>query len=205
MMPRSFWPVVEGACWAVGLASIAFYFVAVAYGEVERRDAIEAFTGAYSAPDRTTWSPARIAAHEASVASGSLPVAVLRIARVDLEVPVFADATERNLNRGAGLIEGTARPGNAGNVGIAAHRDGYFRALREVSIGDVIELDSPEAQVVYRVSELSIVDPTDIRPLDETDMSSITLVTCYPFYFAGSAPKRYIVRAVLQSETGVSQ
>jgi sortase A len=66
----------------------------------------------------------------------------LRIASVSLEVPVYANSSERNLNRGAGLIAGTARPGSGGNVAIAAHRDGYFRALRSVAVGDVVELES---------------------------------------------------------------
>lgn len=196
--------VAEVSCWMVGLALLASYFVAVAHGEVERRDAVAAFTGAYADPDRSDWSPGRIAAFEASAATGSMPLAVLRIARVELEVPVFGDTTERNLNRGAGWIEGTAVPGADGNVGLAAHRDGYFRALRDVVIGDLIEVDSPLARRVYRVSELAIVDPTDTQSLEPTGTPAVTLVTCYPFHFAGSAPKRYIVRAVLQSETGAS-
>lgn len=203
-MSRSLYLVTEVTLWVVGLAVILFYFAAVAHGEIERRDGIAEFTGAYSAPDRSTWSQSRIDAFEESVTSGSMPVAVLRITRVNLEVPVYTEATERNLNRGAGLIVGTALPGSDGNVGIAAHRDGYFRTLRHVSIGDVIELDSPNAQSTYLVSELSIVDPTDTRPLNETETPAITLVTCYPFHFAGSAPKRYIVRAVLQPESGAT-
>lgn len=205
MISRSMRLALEAVFWIVGLVSVALYVVAVAYGEIERRDGIEAFTGAHSAPDRSGWSQGRSDAFDESVASGSMPVAVLRIARVGLEVPVYTDATERNLNRGAGLIEGTALPGSDGNIGIAAHRDGYFRALSEVLVGDVIEVDSPHARGVYRVSALSIVDPTDTRPLNETGSPAITLVTCYPFYFVGSAPKRYIVQAVLQSETGVTQ
>lgn len=196
--------VVEVSCWLTGLVLLVFYFVAVAYGEAERQDAVAAFTGAYANPDRSDWSPGRSAAFDESAASGSMPLAVLRINRVELEVPVFTDTTERNLNRGAGWIEGTAVPGADGNVGVAAHRDGYFRALREVVLGDLIEIDSPLARRVYRVSELAIVDPTDTSPLDHTGTPAVTLVTCYPFYFAGSAPKRYIVRAVLQSETGAS-
>jgi sortase A len=204
-MARSLQLVTEVTFWVVGLALIALYFGTVAHGEIERRDGIAAFTGAYSAPDQSTWSQGRIDAYKASVTSGSMPVGVLRIARVNLEVPVYVEATERNLNRGAGLIAGTALPGSDGNIGVAAHRDGYFRTLRYVAIGDVIELDSPHDRSVYVVSELSIVEPTDIRPLNETDTPAITLVTCYPFHFAGSAPKRYIVRAVLQPGTGATQ
>lgn len=200
-MARSLQLVTETVFWVVGLALIALYFVTVAHGEIERRDGIAAFNGAYSAPDRSSGSQGRIDVPEAS---GSMPVAVLRIARINLEDPVYADDTEHNLNRGAGLIAGTARPGSDGNVGVAAHRNGYLRTLRYVVIGDVIELDSPHARGVYVVSELSIVDPADTRPLNETGTPTITLVTCYPFHFAGGATKRYIVRAVLQPGTGAA-
>lgn len=120
----------------------------------------------------------------------------MRIASVNLEVPVYVDSNERNLNRGAGLIAGTARPGSGGNVAIAAHRDGYFRALRNVAVGDLVELESGSQQTTYRITELTIVEPTDIWPLDETDEPAVTLVTCYPFYFVGNAPQRFIVRGV---------
>lgn len=204
-MPSTVRPVLEITCWLVGLVTVGLYFVAVAHGEVERKAAIAAFTGAYAAPDRSDWSQERIAAFQAAEASESLPVALLRIPRVALEVPVYADITERDLNRGAGLIEGTALPGSDGNVGVAAHRDGYFRVLNEVLVGDVIELVSPGQRDIYRVSELSIVEPTDTRSLNATSSPSITLVTCYPFYFVGSAPQRYIVRAVSQSEIEVKR
>lgn len=125
-----------------------------------------------------------------------LPVALLRINRVALEVPVFQDISERNLNRGAGLIDGTGLPGGEGNVAIAAHRDGYFRALKDVSKGDVLELETLHGSRKYRVSAISIVEPTDLWPLGDTGEAAVTLVTCYPFYFVGSAPQRYIVRAV---------
>lgn len=199
-MARSLQLVTETVFWVVGLALIALYFVTVAHGEIERRDGIAAFNGAYPA-DQSARPQDRAGA---PAASGSMPVAVLRIARVNLEDPVYADDTKHNLNRGAGLIAGTALPGSDGNVGVAAHRNGYLRTLRYVVIGDVIELDSPHARGVYVVSELSIVDPADTRPLNETGTPTITLVTCYPFHFAGGATKRYIVRAVLQPGTGAA-
>lgn len=126
----------------------------------------------------------------------ALPVALLRINRVALEVPVYMDISERNLNRGAGLIGGTGLPDSNGNIAIAAHRDGYFRALADVAVGDVLELETLRTTREYRITEISIVMPTDLWPLDETDEPAVTLVTCYPFYFVGSAPQRYIVRAV---------
>jgi sortase A len=126
----------------------------------------------------------------------SLPIALLRIGRVGLEVPVYADTTERNLNRGAGWVKGTAAPDDGGNIAIAAHRDGYFRVLKDVAVGDVLELESITQERLYRVTEISIVEPGDTSSLFATETAAVTLVTCYPFYFVGHAPQRYIVRAV---------
>ena len=115
---------------------------------------------------------------------------------VDLKVPVFADISERNLSRGAGWIPGTASPNDGGNMAIAAHRDQYFRALKDVAVGDLLELESLSGPRNYRVTSLTIVEPEDLWPLDPTDVATVTLVTCHPFYFIGSAPQRYIVQAV---------
>ncbi len=154
-------------------------------------------TSTASVHDRTNWSASRIRAYAGVAAeSAESPAALLRIRRVGLEVPVYADASERNLNRGAGLIAGTSAPHGGGNTGIAAHRDGYFRVLADVVVGDALDLETHVGQRRYRVTELSVVEPTDMSPLDATDVSAVTLVTCYPFYFAGPAPHRYIVRAV---------
>jgi sortase A len=142
----------------------------------------------------TPASPAPAAAP--AVDSPGLPIALLRIPSVDLEVPVFADTSERNLNRGAGWVEGTAAPDDIGNMAIAAHRDRHFRSLKDVAVGDVLELESLTGQRSYRITTLSIVEPEDIRSLDETRDAVVTLVTCYPFYFIGNAPQRFIVRAV---------
>jgi len=123
-------------------------------------------------------------------------VAVLRIPRVDLEVPVYAALDERNLNRGAALVKGTAPPDSSGNTAIAAHRDGYFRALKNVALGDVLTVQTLSRLRKYRVTAIEIVKPENVSPLRATAFPTVTLVTCYPFYFVGSAPRRYIVRAV---------
>lgn len=137
-----------------------------------------------------------IPAEQTMPAEETIPIALLAIARVGLEVPVFPDTSERNLNRGAGWVEGTAAPDEGGNIAIAAHRDGYFRVLKDVELGDVLVLQSITQETNYRVTEISIVEPDDTSSLFETDTSVVTLVTCYPFYFVGHAPQRYIVRAV---------
>ncbi|MBK8287096.1 MAG: class D sortase [Ahniella sp.] len=99
-------------------------------------------------------------------------------------------------SQGAGLVEGTARPGGGGNIAIAAHRDSFFRGLRDVAYGDLIELESFQRKATYRVSALAVVEPDDVQVLAETGEAALTLVTCYPFHFVGHAPQRFIVRAV---------
>lgn len=127
-------------------------------------------------------------------------LAILRIPRAHLEVPVLEGTSELSLNRGVGHIFGTPTPGEKGNTGIAGHRDGFFRLLRFVGIGDSIELESPGRILTYHVNQLRIVNPGDVEVLNPREVSSLTLITCYPFNFIGRAPRRYVVEAAL---TGV--
>lgn len=124
---------------------------------------------------------------------------------VGLSVPVFDGTSEINLNRGAGRIEGTAPIGVRGNIGLAAHRDGYFRALKDVRIGDTLNLTTPREVLAYRIVSTSIVDPAAIEVLSPSTTPSVTLVTCYPFYYVGSAPQRFIVRAELIGRHAVAR
>jgi len=153
-----------------------------------------------SAPvDTSLWSPERIKAYEESLRKEfGTPLAVLSIPKIGLSVPVLEGTDDLTLNRAVGLIEGTARPGESGNVGIAGHRDGYFRGLKDVGTGDTIEVRTLAARDLYVVESVKIVSPDDVRVLDPTAAPVLTLVTCYPFYFVGSAPQRWIVRAVRQ-------
>jgi sortase A len=112
-----------------------------------------------------------------------------------LEVPVLEGTDEPALDRGAGHIEDTALPGTDGNSGIAGHRDGFFRVLKDVTAGDTVELETLSGVQIYRVDRTWIVTPQDVSVLDPTPSPALTLVTCYPFYFVGAAPQRFIVRA----------
>ena len=146
--------------------------------------------------DVSLWSDARVKEWKESLAADHrAPLALLRVPRLNIDVPVLEVTDDLTLNRGAGWIEGTARPGEAGNVGVSAHRDGFFRALKDVAIGDEILVETPRATARYAVAWTKIVDPDDVSVLDDDGRSSVTLVTCYPFYFVGSAPQRFIVRA----------
>ncbi len=145
------------------------------------------------------WAPARIRGYEATLKLDVRPpLAILRVPKIDLEVPVLEGTDEIALNRGVGWIAGTARPGEVGNIGIAGHRDGFFRGLKDIQVGDRIELELSDVVENYTVNGIEIVSPKDKRPLTGSDRPSLTLVTCYPFYFIGDAPQRYIVRASLE-------
>lgn len=155
-------------------------------------------SSAVSSANQATWSEQRKAAYQRSLQqdAGST-LAVLRIPSAAIEVPVFDSTDKIALNRGSGHVEGTARPGETGNIAIAGHRDGFFRGLKDIEVGADIEVLTLQGRRVFRVSELRVVDPLDVSVLDSTDATMLTLITCYPFYYVGSAPERFIVRAVL--------
>ncbi len=147
-------------------------------------------------PDFRFWSQKRIEAYQASlIAPVQHPLGVLRIAAINLEVPVLEGTDDLTLNRAVGHIDGTSAPGETGNVGIAGHRDGFFRALRDIHPGDTLDLFTEKGNSRYVVDEIVIVPPDDVAVLAARSKPALTLVTCYPFYFVGSAPLRYIVRA----------
>jgi len=100
-----------------------------------------------------------------------------------------------DLKLAPGHIPGTALPGQHGNIGIAAHRDTFFRPLRFIRKGDLIGLTTLTGTYRYRVVSTQIVTPDDVQVLGPTKTDTLTLVTCYPFYYVGSAPKRFILRA----------
>jgi len=153
-----------------------------------------------SEPNQVLWSEPRIAAYRQSTKlARDVPLGVLTISSVKLEAPIFEGTGELTLNRGIGRIEGTADVGASGNLGLAAHRDGYFRALKDVHVGDTIDVQALASTTHYRVTEISVVEPTDVQVLAATDNATLTLVTCYPFYFIGEAPQRYIVKGVAES------
>jgi sortase A len=197
--------IAENAAWAAGLVVLlgcGFWYLA---GITGSRQALTQFAELNAAAglrtpavDVSLWSEERIAAWRSTLQlPGPAPLGVLRISRIGLEVPVLEGTDELTLNRGVGHIEDTAAPGLNGNAGIAGHRDGFFRGLKDVSVGDIVELETlPGRKQHYRIDQTWIVSPEDVWVIDPTPTRSLTLVTCYPFYFIGAAPKRFIVRAV---------
>lgn len=191
--------LLQYGCLAVGAMLVSVVAFARLDGEAGREAALESFAANTAQPDQTLWSPERIRDYQASLrAVTDTPVAILRVPALHLEVPVFATVTDLHLNRGAGLIAGMGLPDTGGNVGIAGHRDGYFRALKDIEPGQLIEVETAARTHRFRVVTTEIVDPRDVRVLADTLDPTLTLVTCYPFYFLGSAPQRYIVRGAYE-------
>ena len=146
--------------------------------------------------DMQLWSPGRVKAYQAALERETPPtLAILRIPSIKLEVPVYDGTTDAVLDLAAGRIEYTALPGTVGNVGIAAHRDSFFRGLKDIREDDTIALTTLDGTFRYKVEWTKIVKPADVSVLEPTDEPALTLVTCYPFYYVGSAPERFIVRA----------
>ena len=203
------WSLAEGFCWTLALISLSAWaalHLSAAAGARHELDRFAALEAAYQLetgmPDHSLWSPARIRAWQSTVNDPApAPLGVLRIPRLRLEAPLLGSTDEATLDRGLGHIEDTAPPGTDGNTGIAGHRDGFFRVLKDITEGDTIELQTLAGRDTYRVERTWIVEPEDVSVLDPTPSRSLTLVTCYPFYFVGSAPQRFIVRAVSVGNT----
>jgi sortase A len=119
----------------------------------------------------------------------------IEIPRIGVSVAVLQGTTSRTLRLGVGHIMGTPLPGEPGNIGIAGHRDTYFRALKNIRKDDEIHLQTAAGITKYEVDSIQITSPSDVGVLAPTAESSLTLVTCYPFYYIGAAPKRFIVHA----------
>lgn len=204
--------IFERLLWITGVILLGIYGSHIVASEAGRSNDLESFKASlqesptrFELPaDRTTdepeqslWSPGRIAAFEESLTQQTSEVlGILEIPRLNLEVPLYDGASDLHMDRGAARIDGTAMPGQPGNLGVAGHRDGYFRVLKDIELGDEITIITADGPQAYVVLELKIVEPTAVEVLYPTVHQSVTLVTCYPFYFVGHAPERFIVRAV---------
>lgn len=214
--------------YGAGLLLTGFFVVSIAQGEVERQGDItqfeqtlalaevdadvddntaaatspqQNFEESVGSPDTTLWAPGRINDYEKSLQAELPPVlGVLEIDSVSLKVPVYSTATDLVMDRGAGVIDGMAYPHEEGNIGISGHRDGYFRVLKDVQVGDTIVLQTLDGEKTFNIESTQIVEIEDTHLLQDTwDRTILTLVTCYPFYFVGHAPQRFIVTASLDT------
>ncbi len=206
----------EVLSYLAGVLFIGFFVVQLAQGEIQRRDSVAQFSSdptppdiaeisAVAAPDTTLWAPGRVSDYESSLKADLPPVlGVLKIPSIGLEVPVYPSDSDLLMDRGSGVIDGMSYPHEPGNIGIAGHRDGYFRSLKDVQAGDKIFLQTLDGPKQFVVNSTKIVEIDDLGLLQDTQEQSVTLVTCYPFYFVGHAPQRFIVTASLDI-TSVNQ
>ena len=180
------------AAWAANFVEYALLGLAIgcfgmyAYESVEARRYQAQQTAIFEKAARTLAAP--------KVRAGGL-VGMLDVPRLKLTTPVVEGDDDRTLKRAVGHLPDTPLPWENGNAAIAGHRDGLFRPLKDVKIGDEIRFRTTRDQFRYRVTKTSIVMPDDISVLEPQAESSLTLITCYPFYFVGSAPKRFIIHA----------
>lgn len=138
--------------------------------------------------------------HSAPLAEPHLPITgevlgQIRVSRLNLQAVIVEGDSGEVLDKAVGHIPGTAMPGGWGNVALAGHRDRLFRPLREIQRGDIITIESLSGSFEYEVESSFVVTPTETEVLNTTNGRELTLITCFPFNYVGSAPKRFIVRA----------
>ncbi len=164
-------------------------------GSADTESAAETDSFASFSRDDEEWSEmAGEIDQDGDLSEGDL-IGRIKIPRVGVSALVLHGVGSRTLRRGVGHIPGTARPDMNGNVGLAGHRDSFFRGLKDISKNDTIELSTLDGTFEYKVEWIKIVRPKDTHVLEDEGDAALTLVTCYPFYYVGSAPKRFIVRA----------
>lgn len=194
MKPRTAMRFAQYGFLAISIGALAYcaeaWWRARLYQQRETRDFNRELAGKNGARP-----PRRIRQAATLPREGGL-VGRLEIPRVGISVMVVEGVEADDLERAAGHIPGTALPGQRGNVGIAAHRDTYFRPLAKIHSGDAMTLETLDGLYRYQVVSTQIVRPENVAVLYPTGRDALTLVTCYPFHYVGPAPMRFIVRAV---------
>jgi LPXTG-site transpeptidase (sortase) family protein len=184
-------------------AAIGIWVWSYARQSIEQKHDEEAFAQEQHAAPVVAPSPvAEATTPTATKARNGRVVARLSIQKIHLRAMVREGSDDDTLDVALGHIPGTALPGQKGNVGVAGHRDRLFRRLAEVGRDDQIEMQTPAATYTYQVDDMAIVKPEAVSVLAAGHGAQLTLVTCYPFSYIGSAPQRYIVKAHLVSKGG---
>jgi sortase A len=119
----------------------------------------------------------------------------LEVPRLGMKVIIVQGDTATILRRAVGHLTETALPGETGNVILAGHRDRFFRPLRDIRTGDLILVKTLDGNFQYQVESTAIVPPSDLSVLQPSNVGALTLITCFPFYYVGPAPNRFVVRA----------
>ncbi len=197
---RSFLEFLRGFALSLAIASLTIYAGVCVYSLLHQKWESERFEeSAAPAPNVAKPSPARPERKQPEITSGVL--GRVSIPRLHIAAMVEEGDDDGTLSAAVGHIPGTALPGNAGNVGLAGHRDTFFARVKELRRGDEIDFETRSAVFKYRVEQLVVVDPKNTSVLKGSGENRLTLVTCYPFHYIGPAPKRFIVQARQMSES----
>jgi sortase A len=180
---------------SLALAYCVWVALAAAVYQSHSRQTLQSMRARYLSGSRS---------HPISAPAVGSPLADLSVPSIGLNVAVLEGDDAHTLRLGAGHQVDTSLPGEGGNVVIAGHRDTFFRPLRRVRVGDEIDLASPDGTARYQVMWTRVVQPTDTKPLEPSHQAVLTLITCYPFTYIGSAPDRFIVRARRLEQTPAS-
>ena len=183
------WKTLQWLLWTVGILSLGYWVEANLKGILSQSRGARELEHYSALPSSSSPSSQAPAAGEV--------VGRLEIPRLKLSTIVFEGADDDALERGAGHLPGTALPGGRGNTVLAAHRDTFFRPLSGIRKGDTVLVTTPDGVHSYRVFGTRVVAPSDVSVLRSGQRSQLTLVTCYPFDYVGSAPQRFIVQAEL--------
>ena len=192
------WQALETGLLVIGLAALSVYGLLElnqVRGQAELREQLENGE-AFQLPAELPGDPTAQENAETQLPTPrGIALGRLTSERIGLDVMIAEGVDYKTLRRAAGRIPGTSRLDSRGNVGIAAHRDTFFRPLRNIQEGDVLEIETRKARYRYRVDWTAVVEPSDVQFLKPSSTSELTLVTCFPFYYVGPAPSRFIVRA----------
>lgn len=172
-------------------------FVVVDAWNFQRRQSanLERLLGGSHAASEGTPQPAFSSSSQGAAAAMDGLVGRIEIPRLLFSAAVVEGIDRTTLRRAVGHIPGTALPGEVGNVGLAGHRDTFFRSLKDLRVRDEIQFSTLKGNFTYQVESLRVVEPDNVAVLASSGENVLTLVTCYPFYYVGPAPKRWIVRA----------
>ncbi len=182
--------LIRGLLLIVGVSCLALY----SYAFLERigSQAYAAWTFDHNSKHP---SPLPLKATHAGPLPGHSIVGRIWIPKLHLSAMVREGDDAKTLRQSVGHIPATVLPGQPGNVGVAAHRDTFFRRLGDLQTGDSIAFSTMDGEFTYEVESLRVVAPEDVEVLASSQENVLTMVTCYPFFYIGNAPKRFIVRA----------
>jgi sortase A len=177
--------ILRGAC---------YFFLALGLLALGYAGFVFADSYAYQALEMKKFEPPGLLYEPHILAEGDV-IGEIQVPRLGLNVMVVQGDSPANLRRAVGHLSKSALPGEWGNVALAGHRDTFFRPLRDIRLGDEIRFKTRQGSFDYLVESIEVVAPTDIRVLESTTGHDLTLLTCFPFYYVGPAPKRFVVRA----------